>query len=317
MTILILSNEHDAHVDFVTPELDRRGLEYQVLHTDRYLSDFDMQSRITSDNSAHRIGDIDPSRVQSIWYRRPNMPEVNIENPLFRSYVFDEMEGYTSYMLGSLEDKFWVSPPANIELARNKIKQLQYARDAGFQIPDTLITTNYDAFLRFYEQHKGNVIIKSIKGHWYDQMGGNDYLFFTSKLDPEKLPTPDSLSKAPCLFQGYVPKDHELRVTVMGNKVFSAALYSQEHDDSKIDWRLGNDVVEHKETKLSAENEERVIALTRRFNLQFGAYDFIMTPNNQLVFLELNPNGQWGWIQEKTGMPLRESLVDLLEKGPN
>ena len=193
-----------------------------------------------------------------------------------------------------------------------------FAKEEGLTIPETLITTDFDSFKELYEKHKGRVIIKGIKGGWYDKGGKHNYLLFTSLLDKSKLPTKESLSMSPCLFQEYVEKKLELRVSVIGNKVFTAALHSQERESSKIDWRLGSDTkLRHTIYDLPREIREKLINITKRFGLNFGAYDLIVTPQEEYVFLELNPNGQWGWIQEKTGMPLRESLVDLLQHGTN
>ncbi|MNZ28723.1 hypothetical protein D3C78_459550 [compost metagenome] len=51
----------------------------------------------------------------------------------------------------------------------------------------------------------------------------------------------------------------------------------------------------------------------RRLNLRYGAIDFVCDPQGNLWFLEINPNGQWAWIENLTGYPIAEAIVDELE----
>lgn len=315
--ILLLSNPRDEHIFYVLPELNRRNLSFQCIHTEDYPSGLFLESKISTWGVEHRINSLDTSEIMAVWYRRPLIAEPEMVNPLFKAYTRDEREGYTTYFFNALQNACWISPPVNIESARNKLLQLEYAKQEGFSIPDTLITTDLDSFKEFYEAHGKKVIIKSIKGHWYDRMGNKDYLFFTSLLKEDALPTEDSLKMAPCLFQGYMEKDLELRITVVGEKVFAAGIYSQEDSASQIDWRLGTGRIRHVPYDLPPEIERRLVKINERFGLKFGAYDVILTPQGEYIFLELNPNGQWVWIQEKTGLKIKESLVDLLENGTN
>lgn len=52
-----------------------------------------------------------------------------------------------------------------------------------------------------------------------------------------------------------------------------------------------------------------------RLGLAFGAFDFIVRRDGQWVFIELNPNGQWAWIEQEVGLPISAALADVLEKG--
>ncbi len=303
--------------ELITPKIQERSLDYSLVYTDEYLSKFTLETRINHAQIKKFVGLIDADRFTSVWYRRPLVASAENSNPLYKAYIGDEIEGFTSYFFNSLSNAVWVSSPAKIELARNKILQLTYAKEMGLSVPDTLITSDIKSFNEFYARNSKKVIVKSIKGHWYDNMGGNDYLFFTSLLEEDKLPTKESLSISPCLFQEYCDKKLELRSTVVGNKVFTAAIYSQEMESSRIDWRLGAGEVRHEKFELPEQVEVVLLSMNKKFGLNFGAYDLILKPDGTYVFLELNPNGQWGWIEKKTGLPIREALVDFLQYGTN
>ena len=103
---------------------------------------------------------------------------------------------------------------------------------------------------------------------------------------------------APCRFQNLVEKAYELRVTVIGQSVISMGINSQKHEDTKIDWRVGQlrrdlyDVV-----PLPPIVRQRVFDLMSRLGLVYGALDLIVTPDDEYVFLEINPGGQWLWME--------------------
>jgi len=46
--------------------------------------------------------------------------------------------------------------------------------------------------------------------------------------------------------------------------------------------------------------------------LSFGAIDLLLTPTGEYVFLEINPNGQWYWLELITGIPLTNAMCDVL-----
>jgi glutathione synthase/RimK-type ligase-like ATP-grasp enzyme len=65
---------------------------------------------------------------------------------------------------------------------------------------------------------------------------------------------------------------------------------------------------------LPADLAERCLELVRAYGLEFAAIDLVRARDGRYVFLEINPNGQWAWLEQVTGLPLRSRLVDLLER---
>jgi glutathione synthase/RimK-type ligase-like ATP-grasp enzyme len=112
------------------------------------------------------------------------------------------------------------------------------------------------------------------------------------------------------MFQPYVEKAFELRVVVMGEKIFAAKMDSQADEASRIDWRGGNP--DHEIFELPAEVKAALHRLMDSFGLNFASLDMIVTPDDEYVFLELNPNGQWLWLEHELGLPLVSTMADLL-----
>lgn len=124
------------------------------------------------------------------------------------------------------------------------------------------------------------------------------------------------LKLCPVILQSYIPKRLELRVTVVGDNVFACAIHSQDSDRTKHDWRKYDFVnVKHEVFELPQYVKDRLLACMRTWGLKFGAIDMVITPNDHYVFLEVNPAGQWGWIEDLTQLPIAEAIATLLKNG--
>jgi glutathione synthase/RimK-type ligase-like ATP-grasp enzyme len=116
-------------------------------------------------------------------------------------------------------------------------------------------------------------------------------------------------------FQEYIEKRFEVRVNVIGSQVFAAELHTQHSERARVDFRLGYGDIGYAIHTLPASVEAACRRLVRLFGLQFAAIDLLVTPQEEYVFVDLNSNGQWGWIENQTGLPLTETLIDLLAGG--
>lgn len=119
---------------------------------------------------------------------------------------------------------------------------------------------------------------------------------------------------APILFQEYVEKETEIRVTVIGGSVFAAEIDSQSSLEGKDDWRkAGPGSLKTNPVQLPKSLSDKCLQIVKELGLNFGTIDLIKTPNGCYVFLELNPNGQWGWLEEATGESYTDALVQNLD----
>src|SRR5262249_21476922 len=125
-----------------------------------------------------------------------------------------------------------------------------------------------------------------------------------------------AIEYSPTIFQGYVPKRVELRITVVGERVFPAEIHSQQTQHTKHDWRRYDlDNTPHFPHDLPCEIRERCVSLVKRLDLCYGAIDMVLTPDGRYVFLEINPSGQYMWIEAQTGLPISAAIADLLSAG--
>ena len=318
--LLIVTNLQDQTADFLILELKSRKADYVRFNTEDFPKTVFLNWKI-------RNGIIDgylvfPKRrihlneITSIWYRRPvsPMPDTKIIDPEVQDFVIEESRVALEGLWRTLTC-FWVSNPDNIRVAENKLYQLTIAAREGFFVWPTMVTSDAAAARVFYNEHKGDVVYKPLrKGRLIIE--GELNFIFTNLIGADTVNDFDNIKYAPSLLQKYIHKGIELRVTVIGEKVFAIAIESQNTPDAIHDWRRAQNNLLHRHFDLPADVESKCKNLVKKLGLRFGAIDLIVTPENEYVFVEINPNGQWAWIQQLCPkIPMRETLADLLLHG--
>lgn len=318
--ILVVSNTKDAHVERVTDLLLAAGHPVVRFDTDRIANGCCVSFTDDGISARPRLVvddyDFDVSDVRSVWWRRPEpIKAYGVLNADAGAAAFIEHE-WMAAVHGVLRtiDARWVSHPEALKLANHKVLQLLAARALGFRIPATCMSADPAVIREFCEHHDYKVVAKLVNaGPPRVEPPGLQYMVFTTPVTPDDLADDAALASAPAIYQAYVDKLHELRVTVVGDAVFACAIDSQATVDTSVDWRHYDlESTPHRATQLESAVRDACLALTRRFNLAFGAIDLIVTPEKEVVFLEINPNGQWGWIEDMTGLPIGHSLANLL-----
>ncbi|WP_214416502.1 MvdC/MvdD family ATP grasp protein [Sphaerisporangium fuscum] len=321
--ILVLTCDGDEHADRVLHLLKARDVDAVVFDPSAYPARATLEIvhpgtgpavRTLRDGAGRRVV---LDELTAFWYRRPLDPAAppEIASSSCAAYVEEECRVVAESLWDSLG---CLGVPASrpvIDRAGRKPYQLERARRLGFEIPATLVTTDPETFLDFYDRHEGRVITKPVHGN---QPTGQGERFgrFAAPVTPMDLGHADALRLCPVIAQAYVPKRLEVRVTVVGTRVFPAEIHSQVSNHTKYDWRhYDPGATPIRRHDLPGEVSERCVALVRALSLTYGAIDLILTPDGRYVFLEINPNGQFLWIEDATGLPISAAIADLLTGG--
>lgn len=314
--ILIITNKKDFTADFLIVELRKQKINFVRFNTE----DFPLKANFVyeypdSDSKLCFSGKtVNLSDATSIWYRRPVRPEFRADTPAdVQSFIIAESKDALSG-LWRTTNCIWVNHPDKNRLAENKIEQIERAHSYGFQIPQTLVTNEPDLARDFIKKSNGKVIAKTLHQGYVSSDSGQ-YLIYANIVNNKKLENIGLVKNCPVIFQRFINKKSDIRVNVFGDEVYATELCSQQsnNEKTKIDWRRARiNEIRHKPYHLSEDVIEKIIKFTKSYGLEFGALDFVISTNGDLFFLELNPNGQWGWIEQLTKQPLRESLIRLL-----
>jgi glutathione synthase/RimK-type ligase-like ATP-grasp enzyme len=309
--IVVISSELDSHATTVLAGLARLGADATLLD----LSNFPVQTQLSvkyRHESApdYRVRDgskeLTLADCGGVWWRRPQPFQIHpdISNPGYRDFALSEsQEAFTGLWLAV--NAFWVNQPIRDQAAARKVYQLRLAQDVGFETPITLVTNSPDEARAFVKaQGADQTIYKAFSAtaqHWRE----------TRLLKSDEFELLDSVRFAPVIFQEYVPAQADLRITMMGENVFAAAIYSQE-TSYPMDFRMEIDASRVEPFDLPREVTERLHVLMDRIGLVYGAIDMRLTPDGRYVFLEINPAGQWLFVEHRTGQPMTETFVRLL-----
>jgi len=320
--LLIISTKNDPHVPVLFPPLEHRGISYRWIEPGEFPAGATVTVEFNRRSVARRCVryddmPLDLAEVDAVWYRRPSCPSIDprVTVPDHRRCAVDVSDWCLLGLADLLGNVRWLPGSPRAEFAAsNKIEQLARAQGLGFRVPRTLVTNDPAEYLRFSESVGGRLITKLVR-YVHGVKGSDDklHIFFTRPLRRRDKVNYRALRYAPMLLQEYVPKWRELRVTVVGRRVFAAVIDSQASSRTKHDWRRYDPFNNRYEAfSLPERTEQQCIELVASYGLRFGALDLILTPEGEYVFLELNPNGQWGFIQILTGLPIAEAIVEEL-----
>lgn len=318
--VLVFTAKTDLHCDFVILELRKLGADAIRINTEdipKNLSYHISQSNSTS----HLEFLLHDSKIKfnsndfySVWYRKPDEAYLKDIDPIALDYIQQEQMNLLRSVYGLYSKKKWVNPYWANKKAAQKLLNHKVATDIGFNIPDTLVTNKYDDIVEFCDSYEWNVIIKPFNYSGFSMKDGTSWNCYAKKIDSELLERyKDNTMLAPTFLQKYIEKKVELRVTVIGNECYTASIESQSNDLAKVDFRA-TDVydLKHTEYSLPSSIKTKLITFNNYFNLSFSTFDIIVNHDDEYVFLECNPNGQWYWIEDIAGIPLSKYMAKHL-----
>lgn len=313
MTILIISEPRDIHAHSVIQALAKQAVD------DAVLLDFsDFPQRMSIQQSLPALGNdaftltlpggrrLPLDAVRSVWWRRPQSYGIPAHGMSPEARQFALSETATAFQgMWQCSNCLWMNDIVRDAAAAHKPWQLHLAKQCGLTIPDTLITNDPAEVRAFWEQRRGEVVYKPFLQtihSWRE----------TRKLIPQELALLDRVKLAPVIFQALVPGALDLRVTIVGDELMAAAVDLRKVD-YQLDVRLNQQAYERHE--LPPEVADKLLRLMRRLGLEYGAVDLRMTPEGEYFFFEVNPAGQFLFVERACQLPISEVMARHLASG--
>lgn len=308
--IVIVSHSADLHACAVLNRLAACGAKALLLDTAAFPQQISMVVKAGGQSfDAHLEVGADSVALQdisSVWWRRPKPHEISpaLSNRDDWQFAYGECAAAMSGLFSAI-DAFWINEPLRDEKAAQKLYQLKLARLCGLRPPRTCITNDPDAAGLF-------IAAEGETGTIYKAFSATERAWRETRLLREdELQHIANVRHAPVIFQEYIKADVDLRITVIGDEIFPAAIYSQE-TDYKVDFRMTMHEARFEPHRLPAAVEDGLRQLMRRLGLVYGAIDMRLTPDGEYVFLEVNPCGQWLFVEQKTGQDITGALTSAL-----
>jgi hypothetical protein len=322
MTILIVTGMDDVHADLVIPKIEQRGHRVVRMNTDNFADNAtftvngdDWGGDVQLRDSDRSFGMLD---VESVWYRKPVPVRATcgLAFEQAREFANSEFEAFLRSLYALMSDAFWVSDYWRIRAASQKLANLRLANRLGLKTPPTLITNSESQARAFAARCNWKLLAKpfALTTFKTDSNAPTSWDSFATLVTRDMFETLcPSIKLAPTMLQQYIDKRIELRVTIVGRRVFCASIDSQAHSFAAQDWRaVDAEELKHDDYRLPEEVADKLLAINRAFGLQFSTHDLIVDNKGNYVWLEINPNGQWAWVEELAGLQISSAIADLL-----
>lgn len=322
-TIVCLTHSADFYnIDIVRSEIRKHGYQSLRLNCDQFPFEIKLTHRLNRliFDQQICIGNttLSTEDIAAVWLRKNALPHIPLSSDNEQKFQYynqcvQESDTAKNLILNSLETVPWIDPIYSIQKAENKGLQLQLALQAGLMIPDTLVTNSPEQVLDFYHAHNKNIVTKMLTPLSVS-MGRPHNFVYTSRVQKKHLENLDGLQYSPMVFQNEVAKSFELRVAYVDGRCFTGKIDVTQCDvKTQVDWRQAqeNDC-QWQNFEIDNTISQSIDTLMRMLGLSFGAIDFIVTPDNEYYFLEVNPCGEWGMLQKYLDLPIGEHIARAL-----
>lgn len=306
MKFLIPTEPDDTHAI-----LARIGLE-SIGHDVRFLFTADQPTRLKNsvfiDNDIYQWRSTDKynsfvdNDYDVVWWRRARKPYLpkDVAHPNDYKFVARENMLFHEALTDNMAPRaWWINSKESAQRANSKLLQLKLAAECDMKIPLTLCSNDPQDIRYFLLKHeKEGVIYKPLcVNFWFDEE--QIKISHTVKMSFLELPSNKLLQLTPGIFQKEIKKKYELRITCFGDYIVAAKLNSQEHREGKMDWRaIPEGKMDIEPYELPSSLAEKIRHFMQKMGLVFGSLDFIVDENHEYVFLEVNEQGQFLWLED-------------------
>lgn len=297
--ILIITCSYDKTIDYIIEKNKYRAIFF------RFNVDLFADYGITISNSyweiSYRNNTINSNTTLSIYYRKPTFPDTSDFAPEYRRIINSDILAIIDGLANSFSGVV-LTKPYLLRQAENKIFQLIYAKSHSILMPKSFIGNN-DHWKCINDQR----IIKPISVGKIETSSGIAIIQTNLMHENDSYDSPEL---TPVYIQEYIKKSFEVRITVVDDDFFAVKIVS----DNMIDWRAGNNN-QYEIIDIPIEIKKCIKMMMKDFQLRFGAIDYIVDVDGKWYFLEINPNGQWQWLECILGLSISDSIMNMLLGG--
>jgi hypothetical protein len=292
--LLVLTNSADHTADYL---LGKLTTEYVRLDTDKLhehtIITYDQRPLIHTPDRTYT-----PDLITTIWYRRPTPLRVTVSDDAAENrHASNEWGAALEGFLAHVPVDRWMNHPTNNAAASAKIEQLTRATRLGLAVPDTIVTQDPERARDFITRHE-RVITKPLSDGYVERPSGTDTLIYTSAITDDALMHLHLVARAPTLLQARVNKTRDVRITIIDDKAYAVAIHRPDaRGEQAVDVRaddMAGAAYEHVTMPRGIENALQ--ELVTSYHLRFAAIDMSIDNDGRWWFFELNPNGQWAWL---------------------
>ena len=299
-TVLLLTNSADATSDYLEDGITTAGIAVA-----RYNTDVDLHGTHFSyhcGSMVMRWGGVElrPENISHVVCRRPKPFQPHIQGDKFQvQHAGDEWAEAWEGFLSAVPHELWINHPSRNFAASHKIEQISRANQFGLKAPQTLVTSIPDLALEFCRQHSKGVVVKPLASGYIERDNPvHDTLIYTRAFGQHDIKVIDRVKSCPVMFQERIDKAIDIRLTVLDGQMIAAGLKAYDSNEKqRLDIRRFNMAdVEYEKIDIPIEIKTKIRLLMNSYGIRFAAIDFARDFDGKWIFFEINPNGQWAWM---------------------
>ena len=319
--VLCVTHSNDVfNTSLVIASLEKMGIKTIRFNTDELLNSALVTHKLVNGKMdvLLRINDklYSYKNIKAVWFRKLWSPKIlDTIDQAYQNNVASEIRSSLFSFFNLLEKNTFcinkISQELNVE--RDKFNQLYCAKKSELLIPDTIVTSNFDELLHFYNANNQTIIAKLQNALSFAIQNAQQF-FPTTEINASNVQMlEDTIRICPMIFQTNIQKAFELRIVFINGKCLTAKINATQSIHGKTDWRNSEEnATKWEKFELPPNQIEKLIKLMHSLNLIFGVIDMIVTPNNEFVFLEVNPSGEWGMLEKDLGLPISQTIANTI-----
>ena len=307
---LIISSTIDFSTDLVCYQLMMSGEKFYRLNRDEFIKHnivVDLQKKSMTISIEDEKYNIQFEQLKGVFYRAPVFlrtqakAELSVQEQLERNQ-------WSSFLRNLIifQNANWINNPVYTYRAENKMFQLCVAESCGLQIPTTYVS---NISVNMLERGKKYIVKSLDTALFYDTQNNKEMFTYSNVVSGEELQDYE-LASAPIIIQEFLNPKVDCRVTYIQGKLFPVKIL-QNGEGLYGDWRLRKDELEYIPFQLPPNISMAICKLMQKLEIQFGGIDLAIV-GEKYFFIEVNPTGEWGWLEIKTGMQISQTIKKAL-----
>lgn len=305
---LFITNRDDISIEYLISKLRNLNSDYLRINSDD-LNKISFEINPNGSYLCHISNEIfELDSVKTIFFRRIPSKFENSDNDNDSPYLNNERKHFLEGVFLSLNQAKWINPMFSTQIAERKIFQLRLAKQFGLIIPKTIITNNSKKADEFLKSNKSSIIKPVSNG--LQVLKDKTYSIYTSVIESTFFENYEReiIFETPVLLQEKIQNKYDIRVTIIGDNIFSVAI--NKLNKNEVDWRKPEVEKKYSLIQLPKNIEKKLFQYHKHLNLVYSAIDLIQTEDNQFIFLEINPVGEWVWLENELGLNISNCLIN-------
>lgn len=311
--LLVITNEGDATADYLCGRLEAVGLPYVRFDSEA------VPERVGVSYVGSRASLYleerwwSPEQFSNVWYRRPKPLAFELGGDRAeRAHTISEWSEALEGFFAHVPFRAWMNHPSANACSSHKMEQLSRALRLGLDVPASVVTQDAAVAGKFWADCGGRVIVKPLAcGHLEREDPAEDTLIYTNRVAEGDLGDLGLVANCPTLFQKEVAKRVDVRVCVIDDEVAATGIIAPHRaEGQRLDIRRNNMAdVEHIPMPVPLDVRDKLLGLVRSYSLRFSAIDMGVDSDGRWWFFEVNPNGQWAWLDIAGGCDIAASFI--------